>query len=120
MPAVAPSSRSAANSSGATRASSEASGAWRSGSDSSAIDVTEVYGRHTGRGPRIPQVGLAVSPDYLAAQPEVVAAVHQACVAAGPWVLAHPDAAGALVAPSLGLPAQVIARSLPRHRASRR
>ena len=78
-----------------------------------AIDVTEVYGRHTGRGPRIPQVGLAVSPDYLAAQPEVVAAVHQACVAAGPWVLAHPDAAGALVAPSLGLPAQVIARSLP-------
>ncbi|ARE41986.1 putative sulfonate/nitrate transport system substrate-binding protein [Rhodovulum sp. P5] len=78
-----------------------------------AIDITEVYGHHTGRGPRIPQVGLAASSDLLDTAPEIVAAAHHACVDAGAWVLAHPDVAGAATAPLLGLPAPVIARSLP-------
>lgn len=78
-----------------------------------AFDVTEVYGKHTGRGPRIPQVGLAVSEAFLDAHPEVVKAAHAACVAAGAWVLANPEAAGALSTAALGLPAPVIAKSLP-------
>ena len=56
-----------------------------------AFDVTEVYGKHTGRGPKIPQVGLAVSEAFLDAHPEVVRAAHDACVAAGAWVLANPE-----------------------------
>ncbi len=78
-----------------------------------ALDVTEVYGEHTGRGPRIPQVGLAVSEAYLEAHPEVVAAAHAACVEAGPSVLADPEAAAEATAPLLGLPAPIIAQSLP-------
>lgn len=78
-----------------------------------AFDVTEVYGRHTGRGPRIPQVGLAANPDFLERHPEVVAAVHAATVEAGAWVLANPDAAGALASETLPLPAPVIAKSVP-------
>lgn len=78
-----------------------------------ALDVTEVYGAHTGRGPRIPQVGLAVSEAYLQAHPEVVAAAHAACVEAGAAVLADPGGAAAATAPLLGLPAPVVAQSLP-------
>ncbi|WP_321335938.1 ABC transporter substrate-binding protein [uncultured Cohaesibacter sp.] len=78
-----------------------------------AIDITEVYGNHTGRGPRIPQVGLAVNPAFLEEQPEIVAAVHQACVDAGEWTRANWGAAGKLAAQSLPLPAPVIAQSLP-------
>ena len=78
-----------------------------------AIDITEVYGQHTGRGARIPQVGLAVSGKFLEARPEVVAAVHAACFDAGRWVLANPDAAGVLGAQTMPLPAPIIARSIP-------
>ena len=78
-----------------------------------ALDITEVYGRHTGRGPRIPQVGLAVSEAYLEAHPEVIAAAHAACVEAGAHVLADPDEAARATAPLLGLPAPIIAKSLP-------
>lgn len=78
-----------------------------------AIDVTEAYGAHTGRGARIPQVGLAVSEAFLQAQPDVVAAAHAACVEAGAWVLAHPDEAGAETSAALGLPAPIIGKSLP-------
>jgi len=78
-----------------------------------ALDVTEVYGAHTGRGPRIPQVGLAVSAAYLDAHPEVVSAAHAACVEVGPAVLANPGEAAAATAPLLGLPAPIIAQSLP-------
>ena len=78
-----------------------------------ALDVTEVYGNHTGRGPKIPQVGLAVSEAFLDAHPEVVEAAHAACVEAGAWVLANPEKAGALCTDKLGLPAPLIAKSLP-------
>ena len=61
-----------------------------------AIDITKSYGAHTGRGARIPMVGLAVNPDYLDAQPEIVAKAHEACVDAGKWVLDNPAKAGVL------------------------
>ena len=77
------------------------------------IDITEVYGRYTGRGPRIPQVGLAVNPAFLEEKPEIVRAVHEACVKAGQWTRDHWQEAGALAAQSLPLPAPVIAASLP-------
>ncbi|MEJ2001803.1 MAG: ABC transporter substrate-binding protein [Maritimibacter sp.] len=78
-----------------------------------ALDITEVYGQHTGRGARIPQVGLAVSEAYLDAAPDVVAAAHAACVEAGDWVRDNPGAAGEAASPALGLPAPIIAKSLP-------
>ena len=78
-----------------------------------AIDITQVYGNHTGRGARIPQVGLAVNPAFLEEKPEVVRAVHQACIEAGAWTKDNWDAAGKLAAQSLPLPAPVIAKSLP-------
>jgi NitT/TauT family transport system substrate-binding protein len=78
-----------------------------------ALDVAEIYGRKTGRGPRIPQVGLAVSAKFLEAAPEIVAAAHAACVEAGTWANAHPDEAGAVTGPVLGLPAPVVAASVP-------
>ncbi|TCO74174.1 PhnD/SsuA/transferrin family substrate-binding protein [Rhodovulum euryhalinum] len=78
-----------------------------------ALDVTTLYGAHTGRGPRIPQVGLAVSEAFLDAAPDIVAAAHAACVEAGAWAGAHPGAAGAATGPLLGLSAEVVARSLP-------
>ena len=78
-----------------------------------AFDVTEVYGKYTGRGPKIPQVGLAVSEDFLEKHEDVVRATHEACVDAGKWVLANPEEAGALAAKTLPLPAPIIAKSLP-------
>ena len=78
-----------------------------------AFDVTEVYGKYTGRGPRIPQVGLAVNEDFLEAHEDVVRATHEACVEAGKWVLENPKEAGVLAAQTLPLPAPVIANSLP-------
>ncbi len=78
-----------------------------------ALDVTELYRRHTGLPAGIPQVGLAASERMVETEPEVVAAAHAACVEAAAWVRAHPDAAGAAAGPVLGLPAPVIAASLP-------
>ena len=78
-----------------------------------ALDIAEVYGQHTGRGPRIPQVGLAVSRAYLEEAPEVVAAAHNACIEACQQVLADPDETAAAIAPLLGLPAPIVSKSLP-------
>jgi NitT/TauT family transport system substrate-binding protein len=78
-----------------------------------ALDVTDLYRRHTGRPAGIPQVGLAASARLVETEPEVVAAAHAACVEAGAWVRAHPDEAAAAAGPALGLPAPVIAASLP-------
>ncbi|WP_316862986.1 PhnD/SsuA/transferrin family substrate-binding protein [uncultured Cohaesibacter sp.] len=78
-----------------------------------AIDITEVYGRHTGRGAKIPQVGLAVNPEFLDANPDVVRAVHEACVDAGQWIKQNWAEAGKLAAQTLPLPAPIIEKSLP-------
>lgn len=78
-----------------------------------AIDVTEIYGKHTGRGPKVPQVGLAANPAFLDAHANLVEAVHQACVEAGKWVLENPQEAGKIASKTLPLPAPIIAKSLP-------
>ena len=78
-----------------------------------ALDITEVYGQHTGRGPKIPQVGLAVNPAFLDKNEDLIRAVHEACIEAGKWVLDRPAEAGKLAADTLPLPAPIIAKSLP-------
>ncbi|EJW12623.1 ABC-type sulfonate transport system periplasmic component [Rhodovulum sp. PH10] len=81
-----------------------------------AVDVTEAYGRLTGRPAGIPQAGLAVRDDFLQAHPEIVAAVHRGCVDSAHWVATHMSEAGALGAARLNLPAPVVARSIPHFR----
>jgi NitT/TauT family transport system substrate-binding protein len=78
-----------------------------------ALDVTQAWADQTGQPPGIPQVGLAISDTLLQAAPDLAAAAQSACAEAAPWALTHPDDAGALTAPLLGLPAPVIAQSLP-------
>jgi NitT/TauT family transport system substrate-binding protein len=80
------------------------------------IDLTEAYARATGRPARISQAGLAVSEDFLQADPDIVAAVHAGCVAGAQWTLAHPAEAGRLGASYLNLPAEIVTRSIPRFR----
>jgi len=83
---------------------------------SRAVDVTEAYAAHSGRPAGIPQAGLAVTERFLAAHPEVVAALHAASVEAAAWVAANPPAAAGLVADQLKLPAPIVQASLPRFR----
>jgi NitT/TauT family transport system substrate-binding protein len=80
------------------------------------LDVTEIYGRKTGRGARIPQAGLCVSEALLARDPAGVAAVAAACHDAAAWIAGDPAAAGALGAGFLGLPAAIVQASLPQFR----
>lgn len=81
-----------------------------------ALDVTDLYNAHTGRDGGIPQAGLAVTDAFLAAHPDLVALVEDACVEAGAWIVANPRAAGILGASALGLPAPIVEKSLPRFR----
>lgn len=81
-----------------------------------ALDVTDVYIAHTGRPAGIPQAGLAVTGAFAREHADVVAALEAACVEAGAWIVANPQAAGQLGAEKLNLPAQVIEASLPRFR----
>lgn len=81
-----------------------------------AIDLTEAYGKVTGRPPRIAQSGLGVSEELVQSRPELVQAIHDGCVAASKWVLANPTEAAALGAGPLDMPAGIIARSLPHFR----
>lgn len=81
-----------------------------------ALDVTGIYAAHTGRAAGIPQAGLAVTERFLGDHSDVVAALHEACVAAAGWVAAEPAAAAALVAGQLNLPAPIVEASLPNFR----
>ncbi|NFV79601.1 ABC transporter substrate-binding protein [Magnetospirillum aberrantis] len=78
-----------------------------------AIDLTEAYGKLTGRAPRIAQAGLGVSEDLVQSRPELVKAIHEACVASARWVLNNPASAGRLGADYLDLQPAIIERSLP-------
>ncbi|WP_036790962.1 ABC transporter substrate-binding protein [Pleomorphomonas koreensis] len=81
-----------------------------------ALDVTELYAARTGRPAGVPQAGLAVTERFLDAHPDVVAALHAACVEAAGWVAANPGEAAALIAGPLKLPAPIVEASLPRFR----
>jgi NitT/TauT family transport system substrate-binding protein len=81
-----------------------------------ALDITEIRARQTGAPPRLPQAGLCVSRRFLDARPEAVALLAAACRDAGRWVAADPAAAAELGAAKLGLPAAIVAASLPQFR----
>lgn len=81
-----------------------------------ALDVTELYASQSGRPAGIPQAGLAVTEAFLAAHPEIVAALHAASVDAAGWVRQNAKAAAALIADPLKLPAPIVEASLPRFR----
>lgn len=81
-----------------------------------ALDVTELYAAHSGRPAGIPQAGLAVTEGFLAAHPDIVAALHDASVEAASWVGQNSKAAAALIADPLKLPPPIIEASLPRFR----
>lgn len=81
-----------------------------------ALDVTELYAAQSGRPLGIPQAGLAVTEKFLAAHPEIVAALHAASVEAAAWVGQNLKAAAALIADPLKLPAPIVEASLPRFR----
>lgn len=81
-----------------------------------AADMTEVYGRLTGRPPRIAQAGLGVREDFVQAYPDIVQAIHDGCVAGSRWVLDNPAEAGRLGAALLDLAAPVVEKSIPSFR----
>lgn len=81
-----------------------------------AIDLTAAYGQVTGRAPRLAQAGMGVSEDLLQKQPELVKAIHQACVASARWVTNNPASAGKLGADYLDLQPAIVEQSLPHFR----
>lgn len=78
-----------------------------------AIDLQAEWGKLTGLGPVVPQAGLAVMADFDAANPGAVEAIQAAIEAILPEVLADPGAAAASAAGALGMPAPILAKSIP-------
>lgn len=78
-----------------------------------AIDVQAAWGEMTGAAPVLPQAGLAVTQGFLddhgAALPDLLAALE----AATADVLANPEAAAANATEALGMPAPLLAASIP-------
>lgn len=81
-----------------------------------ALDLTALYGEITGRGPRLPQAGMGVSEELVQKQPELVKALHQACVSSARWVMNNPASAGKLGADYLDLQPAIVQQSLPHFR----
>ncbi|WP_444464704.1 ABC transporter substrate-binding protein [Rhodobacter capsulatus] len=78
------------------------------------LDLQAEWGKITGLGPALPQAGLAAMPDFDTAHPGAIEAIHAALAATLPEVLAAPDLAAASASPALGLPAPILAKSIPR------
>ena len=81
-----------------------------------AIDLTAAYGAVTGRAPRLAQAGMGVSEDLVQKHPDLVKAIHQACVASARWVMNNPASAGKLGADYLDLQPAIVEQSLPHFR----
>lgn len=77
-----------------------------------AIDIQQEWARTTGRTPRIPQVGLAVTTD-IESKPDVVAALQQGLASARQWIADNPSGAARLGAEHMGLMAPIIEKSIP-------
>lgn len=77
------------------------------------IDMQAEWAKITGLGPSIPQAGLGVTQAFIDATPEAAAALQAALVATLPQVLADPEGAAASAADALGMPAPVLAKSIP-------
>jgi len=78
-----------------------------------AIDLQAAWGAMTGAAPVVPQAGLAVTGDFLQSHGEAMPAILEALATATAGVLADPAAAGSDGAAMLGLPAPLLAASVP-------
>ncbi|MFI0397104.1 ABC transporter substrate-binding protein [Paracoccus jiaweipingae] len=78
-----------------------------------AIDIQAEWGKLTGLGPVVPQAGLGVMEAFDTAHPGAVEAIQDAIAATLPKVLADPGAAAKSASRTLGMPAPVLAKSIP-------
>ncbi len=78
------------------------------------LDLPAEWGRITGLDASLPQAGLEIAEAFLAANPEAPSLLQAALAQVLPEVLADPVAAAASVASHLGMPAPILARSIPR------
>lgn len=78
-----------------------------------AIDLQAEWGAMTGAAPVLPQAGLAITGTFLEAHADAVPAILAALTAATVDVLADPAAAAAHATEALGMPAPLLAASVP-------
>ncbi len=77
------------------------------------IDLQAAWGAMTGAAPVLPQAGLAITAPFLDAHGNAVSALLSAIESATPEVLAHPATAAAHATEALGMPAPLLAASVP-------
>lgn len=77
------------------------------------IDLQAAWGQMTGAAPVLPQAGLAMTQGFLDASGAEVAAILAALAAATAAVIADPATAAGHATEALGLPAPVLAASIP-------
>jgi len=78
-----------------------------------AIDLQAAWGEMTGAAPVLPQAGLAVTGAFLDAQGDALPAILSALEEATAEVIAEPRAAAANATDVLGMPAPLLAASIP-------
>lgn len=78
-----------------------------------AIDLQAAWGEATGASPVLPQAGLAVTEGFLDEQAALLPRLLEALEAATASVLAEPEVAAAQATEALGLPAPLLAASIP-------
>lgn len=78
-----------------------------------AINIQTAWGEMTGAAPVLPQAGLAVTKDFLDQNGEMLADILQTLAAATGEVNADPQKAAASATEALGLPAPLLAASVP-------
>ncbi|WP_347268453.1 ABC transporter substrate-binding protein [Paracoccus sp. (in: a-proteobacteria)] len=78
-----------------------------------AIDLQQAWGEMTGAAPVLPQAGLAITGSFLESHAATVPAILAAIQGATAAVLADPQAAGANASQALGMPAPLLAASVP-------
>lgn len=78
-----------------------------------AIDLQSEWGAMTGAAPVVPQAGLAITGAFLDAHADAVPAILAALEAANADVLADPATAAANATEALGMPAALLAASVP-------
>ncbi len=78
-----------------------------------AINLQAAWGQMTDAGPVLPQAGLAITGDFLSAHGDAVPALLAGIEAATADVLADPAKAAKYAADALGMPAPLLAASIP-------
>lgn len=77
------------------------------------IDLQQAWGAMTGAAPVLPQAGLAIAGTFLDDHGDAVPAILSALTAATAEVVADPGVAAANAADLLGMPAMILAASVP-------